>query len=525
MTEEAEAARRAGAAILALRIEDSVPGDKLSAALEDALWHELVAVPLDTALDRLVENARRVLGGAVILPAIAEPASAPPLGPVLEPPPAPDSEPDPVHEPPTTAPLPAAIDIDAAHGSRPEEPAPELPPFVAAAMLRRRRLVPIPVLAGAVLLAITGLALVGLVRQQQQHAALPSAPVLQPRPSAVPAQPVPGQPAPVPSRGAPAVTAPPSTAPPPPPVRILAASHQPVSSLMFSPDGQVLAAAGGDRTIGLWDVASGTELRSLQAHAGAVRTIAFSPAGDWLASAGDDKLIKLWKPKASGPGDSEDPAGDGQAVHTLTLTGYAGYPTCLAFAPGGLTLAAGTSAGRIELWETNTGRKTRSFGGSAKRINALAFAPDGTSLATGGDDNAVTLWSAAEARPLRALTGHVSFVEAVEFTSDGRRVISGSRDQTIKVWAVVTGAVLLSLSYPAPVDTVAVSPDGDTVAAAGRTGGIKLWNLVSGREIGRLGDVDVPVAALAFSPDGRLLAAAGAGVALWNVAKTAEASR
>src|SRR5271166_2181283 len=65
-------------------------------------------------------------------------------------------------------------------------------------------------------------------------------------------------------------------------------------SLAFAPDGKVLASAGTDKTVKLWDVASGKHLATLRGHSSLVLSIAFSPDGKTLASASWDQTIKLW---------------------------------------------------------------------------------------------------------------------------------------------------------------------------------------------------------------------------------------
>jgi WD40 repeat protein len=64
--------------------------------------------------------------------------------------------------------------------------------------------------------------------------------------------------------------------------------------LAFSPDGKLLASGSSDRTIKLWDVATGKERATLRGHAGEVSSVCFSPDGKVLASGGDDRTIKLW---------------------------------------------------------------------------------------------------------------------------------------------------------------------------------------------------------------------------------------
>src|SRR5437867_3085777 len=67
-----------------------------------------------------------------------------------------------------------------------------------------------------------------------------------------------------------------------------------VHGVAFSPDGKTLASAGADKTVKLWNVADGKELKTINAHAGTVFGLAFSRDGKQLATAGGDKLVKIW---------------------------------------------------------------------------------------------------------------------------------------------------------------------------------------------------------------------------------------
>jgi eukaryotic-like serine/threonine-protein kinase len=73
--------------------------------------------------------------------------------------------------------------------------------------------------------------------------------------------------------------------------------------MAFSPDGRLLAMGAGDRFVGLWSVATGRELRRLDAQADVLRHVAFSPDGRLLAATANDDDIRLWD--LDGIGDRE----------------------------------------------------------------------------------------------------------------------------------------------------------------------------------------------------------------------------
>jgi WD40 repeat protein len=183
-----------------------------------------------------------------------------------------------------------------------------------------------------------------------------------------------------------------------------------VRAVAFAPDGTLLATAGDDGVVKLWDPACGREVRTLCDGHGDTACLAFAPAGGLLAL-GHGRQVELW-----------DVAGGGLRC---TLEGHEGAVCSLAYSTDGGTLASGAADWRVKLWDPATGREKATLIGHLERVAALAFSPDGGLLASGGWDGTVRLWHLATARELFALEGHRGRVHTVAFAPDGRTLASG----------------------------------------------------------------------------------------------------
>ena len=247
---------------------------------------------------------------------------------------------------------------------------------------------------------------------------------------------------------------------------------------------------------------------------GGVNSVAFSPDGRMLASGSDDKTVRLWDP-ATGE-------------HLRALTGHTEGVNSVAFSPDGRMLATG-GYDPVRLWDPATGEHLRALTGHTEGVNSVAFSPDGRLLATGGRDKTVWLWDPATGEHLRALTGHTEGVNSVAFSPDGRLLATGGRDKTVRLWDPATGEHLRTLAYwdmiPGAVFDVVFSPDGRLLASGGfKT--VRLWNPATGEQrrtlTGRGGFVSRNVYSVAFSPDGRLLASGNEDktVRLWDLTPT-----
>ena len=156
-----------------------------------------------------------------------------------------------------------------------------------------------------------------------------------------------------------------------------------VRTCAWSPDGQRILSASDDRTLRIWDAASGESLRRLTGHEHGVGGCAWSPDGQRILSASDDKTLRIWD------------AASGESLRTLTGHG------------GG--------------------------------VGGCAWSPDGQRILSASDDHTLRIWDAASGGSLRTLTGHEGGVWGCAWSPDGQRILSASSDKRLRIWDAASG--------------------------------------------------------------------------------------
>lgn len=322
-----------------------------------------------------------------------------------------------------------------------------------------------------------------------------------------------------------------------------------VRAIATTPDGKLLASAGGDqdRRVLLWNVETGQQLRQLSGGAATTSSLAFTPDGKLLVAGGSDGSIRLLDVRTG--------------ADARVLFGHQGPVVSVAVSADGTTLASGSGDATVRLWDLTTGRSIEELRGHAAGVNAVAIAPDGSTIVSGSADRTVKIWERKNGRTVRTLEGHRDFVNAVAVSPDGSLLASGDEAHLVKLWRVSTGREVRTLSGPdAWISSLAFSADGKRIICGSFDGGVRAWNSTTGESvfavrepqgvlclanvgttgaiavsgIGRVvcirdggtgvvtatlsGDVD-PLLAVATSPGGRWIATAGAAgsVFVWDV--------
>ena len=317
-----------------------------------------------------------------------------------------------------------------------------------------------------------------------------------------------------------------------------------VLSFSFSPDGRALATGSVDRTVKLWDVATGTELRKIFGHGGWINSLHFFADGH-LLSGDSNGLIKMWDLAAS-----EMPVWlPSQVATSISAT---------AFTPENELLALGRHVdGHLRVWDLSNGRlagilgsaktiSSAAFSKDAKRVAiaiapeiriysvgsgrlistlatpavdaySLEFSPDGTKLLSGDRQGNIILSDVSSGRAERQLDSGNSYYRAV-FSPDGKQIASADQDGKIRIWDVASARISSTLSgHTGVAKLISFTPDGRLLATAADDNTVRIWDLASGKEFERIQSESVQ--RFAFTPDGKRLVTASldGAVVLWDV--------
>jgi WD40 repeat protein len=268
----------------------------------------------------------------------------------------------------------------------------------------------------------------------------------------------------------------------------------------FSPDGKLLATETGYDTISVWDVASGRIAHSiLDPTAHFVRAVSFSPDGTRLASIGDDGRAKIWD------------LSTGRTVLALRVAEQNGY--AVQYSPTGLHVVTADSEGVAGVWDAETGESLFLIRGVD---NTITYSPDGLHLAAFGEGDTVRLWDATGEMQASVVGPLGGVVYSLAVSPDGELLATGDGS----VWDAKTLVRRYRIEAPAGVywGEVEFSPDGRRLAVGGGAiarlgepepkpapGTVRVAEAKNGRELLSFSEPHGFAAELLFSPDGRWL--------------------
>src|SRR5258708_40202657 len=134
-------------------------------------------------------------------------------------------------------------------------------------------------------------------------------------------------------------------------------------------------------------------------HSSWISALVWSPNGQWIASAGGDSTVQIW----------EATTGEKHSVYQ----GHTAYTQAVAWSPDGHYIASGSDDGTVKIWNISTGRVASTHSGHCNKVKAVTWSPDGRRIASASLDRTVQVWDAAAGSHISAFRGHLQRMKTV----------------------------------------------------------------------------------------------------------------
>jgi len=347
--------------------------------------------------------------------------------------------------------------------------------------------------------------------------------------------------------------------------RILTGHTGDVNAVATTTDNQFIISGGMDKTVRIWDIASGDCVKILDGHEGEIRTIAVTRDNKFCLSAGQDSVIRKW--------------GIDTGECTGIFEGHHDSINDLAVNRDSKLLVSGSSDCSLRLWDIASGKCIRIFPehpackdmdglnrlirssneefayhdflvnlahsvtynkedscffGHADHILSVAITPTGKYIISGSSDNTMRLWDLNTGRCQWIFGGHNggigSWVNDIAVTPSGKYAVSGSYDIMLwkitsknlrrHLWGIIGEKYIRKIAGNSGFNAMALTPNGrKLIVASGRPYELKVYKLWNKKLIKTFSGHKKQIKAVAVTSDGKYAVSAGsdATIRLWEL--------
>jgi WD40 repeat protein len=274
-----------------------------------------------------------------------------------------------------------------------------------------------------------------------------------------------------------------------PPVAVL--SHGDVVwGAVYSPDGKRILSWSEDKTLRLWDAATGMAIGEPLRHEGPVWGAVYSPDGKRIMSWSEDKTLRFW--------DATTGMAIGEPLRNEGSVQGARY------SPDGKRILSWSEDKTLRLWDAATGMAIGDPLLHEDRVQGAVYSPDRKRVLSWSKDKTLRFWDATTGTAIGEPLRNEGSVQGARYSPDGKRILSWSEDKTLRLWDAESGAAIGEpLRHEGRIWGAVYSPDGNRILSWSEDKTLRLWDAATGAAIGEPLRQEGGVQGAVYSPDGK----------------------
>lgn len=274
----------------------------------------------------------------------------------------------------------------------------------------------------------------------------------------------------------------------------------------FSPTGNLFVSASRDRSVRLWNTATGSCTVMKGGHNGFVLSCNFSPKGTRVVSSSDDRSIKIWNVSTG--------------AKITTLKGHEDKVYCVQYSPTGEYIVSGSCDHTVRVWNAESFSKIMTLRGHTLAVFSCCFSntDSGRHVVSGSDDRLIKIWDWETGKEVRTLMGHSSTVWSVCYSHTDQFIVSTSMDHEVRLWRALTGSCMrIFLGHLAPVHQALFSDDDKYVYSCARDWSVMIWRVSDGKNIETITGHESTVYHMDIQNEKLLTASLDDTIRLWDI--------
>jgi WD40 repeat protein len=280
----------------------------------------------------------------------------------------------------------------------------------------------------------------------------------------------------------------------------------------FDKDARFLFWGSIDGSVHFLDLSSGNEIwESVDAHQADVYSVALNIDGTMALSGGQDGKVILWD-TATGMKTRGFTLQSPSILRGESLATF----SAVAFNPNNKMISGSTFGGETEIWNIDTGKIISKIDAS-EMTRSVKFSKDGKYLFLGYSQT-LGAWDIKNGQQKYSFTGHMGWINDISFSPNGDNVLSGSMDGTMRIWNLSSETNTDFIGHTSNVNKLSLSDEGNSLLSSSWDGSLRVWDTRSGAEIQRIkSDEGLRYSSAEISPDGQLVLAGDRdGITLYN---------